>query len=42
MKEERNPGFWLRQIEHIGGHMRNIYSVSVNQVKMGTIKLSKY
>ena len=39
--EWRKDGLWLPQIEHIRGHMLHIYSVTVNQVSMATVKLSK-
>jgi ABC-type uncharacterized transport system permease subunit len=41
MNEERF-GLWLQQVEHIHGHLWQKYSVTVNQVMMATIKLSKW
>ena len=32
-------GLWLRETEHICGHLWHIYSVAVNQVMMATVKL---
>jgi len=40
MNEERT-GKCLRQVEHIRGQLLHIYSVTVNQVMMATVKLSK-
>ena len=39
MNEERT-GKCLRQVEHIRGHLRHIYSISVNQTIVTTVKLS--
>jgi len=41
MNEERT-GKCLRQVEHMRGHLWHIYSISVNQVIVTTIKLSKW
>jgi hypothetical protein len=41
MNEERF-GLWLQQVEHIHGHLWQKYSVTVNQVMMATITLSKW
>jgi hypothetical protein len=40
MKEERT-GKCLRQLEHIRGHLWHRYSITVNQVMLATVKLSK-
>jgi hypothetical protein len=32
----------LRQVEHICGHLRRIYSIAVNQVMVATVTLSKW
>jgi len=39
---EARTGIWLRQMEHIHGHLRHRYSIAVNQVMMATVKLSKW
>jgi len=38
MNEERT---WkcLRQVEHIRGHLWHIYSITVNQINVATVKL---
>jgi len=41
MNEEK-PGLRLRQTEHIRGHFRQRYSVTVNQVLVATVKLLKW
>ena len=41
MNEERT-GKCLRQVEHIRGHLWHRYSITVNQVMVATIKLSKW
>jgi hypothetical protein len=41
MNEERT-GKCLRQVKHIRGHMWHIYSITVNQVMVATVKLSKW
>ena len=41
MNEERT-GKCLRQVEHIRGHMWPRYSLTVNQVVVATVKLSKW
>ena len=38
---EKRTGLWLRQKEHIRGHLRHIYSVPVNRVIVTTVNLSK-
>jgi len=38
---EEMTGKCLRQVEHIRGEMRHRYSVTVSQVMMTTVKLSK-
>ena len=40
MNEERT-GKSLRQVEHIRGHLWHRYSITVNQVMVATVKLSK-
>ena len=34
----KGPGYFLRQIEHIRGHLWHIYSLTVNQVVGGFLK----
>jgi len=41
MNEERT-GKCLRQMEHIRGHLWQRYSITVNQVMVATLKLSKW
>jgi len=41
MNEERT-GLWLRQTEYIRGHLWHRYSVTVNQVMVAKVKLSKW
>jgi hypothetical protein len=41
MYEERT-GKCLRQVEHIRGHLGHRYSITVNQVMVTTVKLSKW
>jgi hypothetical protein len=41
MNEERT-GKCLRQVEHIRGHLWHRYSITVNQVMVATVKLSKW
>jgi hypothetical protein len=41
MNKER-IGKWLRQVEHIRGHLWYRYSVMVNQVMVATLKLLKW
>ena len=41
MNEERT-GKWLRQVEHIHGHMWHRYSITVNQVMVATVKKINY
>ena len=41
MNEERTGLWWLWQTEHMLGHISHIYSVTVNQVMVATVKLSK-
>jgi hypothetical protein len=41
MNEERTGKCW-RQVEHIRGHLRHRYSITVNQVMMATVKLSEW
>jgi hypothetical protein len=38
MEVERRTGLWLRQSEHIRGHLWHRYSVEVNQVIVATIQ----
>jgi len=38
---EEGTGKCLRQVEHIHGHLGPRYYVTVNQVMVATIKLSK-
>ena len=40
-RERRRMGLWLQQAEDIYGHLWHRYSVTVNQVIMATVKLSK-
>jgi len=39
---EESTGMCLRQVEHIRGHFWHIYSITVNQVMVATVKLSKW
>lgn len=39
---EEGIGFWLRQTDHIRGHLWYRCSVTVNQGKMATVNLSKW
>ena len=41
MNKERT-GTCLRQVEHIRGHLWHRYSITVNQVVVATVKLSKW
>ena len=41
MNEERIRKY-LRQVEHIRGHLWHRYSITLNQVIMATTKLSKW
>jgi hypothetical protein len=41
MNEERTRKC-LRQVKHIGGHLWHRYSITVNQVMVATVKLSKW
>ena len=41
MNEERT-GKYLRQMEHIRGNLWHIYSITVNQVMVVTVKPSKW
>jgi len=41
MNEER-IGMCLRQVVHIHVHLRHIYSITVDQVMVATVKLSKW
>jgi hypothetical protein len=40
MNEERT-GKFLRQVEHIRGHLWHRYSIAVNQIMEATVKLSQ-
>jgi len=40
MNEERTEKY-LRQVEHIRGHLWNRYSITVKQVVVATVTLSK-
>jgi len=35
-------GMWLRQTEHIRGHLWHRHSATVNQVMVVSVKLSKW
>jgi len=37
----KGPGKCLRQMEHSRGHLWHRYSITVNQVMVATVKLSK-
>ena len=41
-KWEKKGGLWLRQKEHVCGHLWHRYSVTVNQVIMITVKLQHF
>jgi len=41
MNEERT-GKCLRQVQHIRGHLWHIYYITVNQVMMSVVNLSKW
>jgi len=38
---EEMTGKYLRQVEHIRGHLGHTHSVTVNQVMVATVKLTK-
>jgi hypothetical protein len=40
-RESRRMGLWLQQAEDIRAHLLHRYSVTVNQVIMATVKLSR-
>jgi hypothetical protein len=40
--DEERTELWLRQTEHIRGHLWHIYSITVIQVMAVTVKLSKW
>jgi len=39
---EEMTGKFLRQVEHIRGHLGHRYSITVNQVMVATVKLSNW
>ena len=41
-KNDKMTVLWLRQTEHIRGHLWHRYSITVNQVKVATVKLSTW
>jgi len=39
---EEMTGRWLRQVEHIRGHLGHRYSVTFDQIMVVTVKRSKW